>query len=442
MARPLNTPITDDGLTSIRFFNGRVLSAADLETEQAANRRRRAQVGRAQGTGTVHGLRVRPAPGDAPTALRVTKGLAINRAGNPVELFVDVEVSVVDADIDPEPATGGDFVVCEALPSVTATGTGAYLLVACPAVKRREQAPGVAMGDGGMAGSCGPKYQVEGVRFRLVHLDTSDDRLVSERLREPLRALMGRTGLSAPERSRRRNLLAHWCLGTADTWQMPVDLYDRLGHETRTYGPLDALRMPTNPDAVPPLTARDVPLAIFIWEDDRVTMVDEWAVRRRVHRLAGAPEPVADRRRAEGEAAFRQFQAHVADLTAPGGATELLPILEARIFFDILPAAGIVPVEPVGPHEENLDFVNGLTHREAVYVEGAEVARLLDRSFLTPAHRIASGEMLALYRVRQNRQSEEATAYMVFASGYLPPLGHARYDLARWSYSNYPSPFI
>lgn len=459
MARPLNTPITDDGLTSIRFFNGRVLSAADLETEQAADRRRRAQLGRAQGTGTVHGLHVRPAPGDAPTALRVTKGLAINRAGSPVELFVDVEVSVVDANIDPEPATGGDFMVCEALPSVTATGTGAYLLVACPATKRRELVPRAAMGDGGMAGSCGPKYRVEGVRFRLVHLDTSDDSLVPAVLRDPLRTLMAQVELSPAARSRRRNLLAHWCLGTADARQSAADLFDRHvraeppSNEPVRYGPLDALRMSAVPGDEPTLTPHDVPLALFVWDEDRVTTVDMWAVRRRIHRLAGAPEPITDRRHAEGEAAFRQFQGHIGVLVQHEPSGDLLDVRMSD-YFRFLPALCMVPLvnSDGGAGVLPETFLEGYPARSPVYAEGARVGPLMAQAMLTPAVSLAQGTALRTYYIRENAAAREEPAtvperpqvspvpYLVLASGYLPRIGDPRYDLSHWDFAHYPHP--
>lgn len=459
MARSLNTPITDEGLTSVRFFNGRVLSAADLEAEQQAQRRRRAQLGRAQGTGIAKGLHVQAAPGDAPTALRVTKGLAINRAGHPVELFVNVEVSVVDAAIDIAPSTSGDFMACEALPSVTATGTGVYLLVACPATERREQAPRVAMGDGDKAGSCGPKFQVEGARFRLVHLDPSDDRLVPERLREPIRALMEQSSLSPAARSRRRNLLAHWCLGTAEARRAPADLYDRLHPgappeaEPPHYGPLDALRTPEQEGTLPLLTPHDVPLAIFVWEDDRVTTVDMWAVRRRMHRLSGAPEPATDRRHAEGEAGFWQFQAHVAGLAQHEPSGDLLDV-RLTDYFRFLPAVGLVPlVNSEGmPGVQPELFLADYPARSPVVAEGSRVAPLIAHAAWTPAVDLTQETALRLYRIRENAaaRSQPATVperptappipYLMLASGYLPRIGDARYDLAHWDFAHYPDP--
>lgn len=459
MARPLNTPITDEGLASISFFNGRVLSAEDMQAEQAAHRRQRAQVGQAQGPGVVRGLHVRPAAGAEPTALRVTKGLAVNRAGVPVELFVDVEVSVVDADVESERATAGDFMTCEALPAVTATGTGAYLLVVCPATEPREQTPRVAMGDGGMAESCGPRYQVEGVRFRLVHLDVSDDRLVPAVLREPLRNLMGRTDLSPAERSRRRNLLAHWCLGTADARQAPVDLYDRLVRaeppdaEPVRYGPLDALRTPTTPEAEPVLTPHDVPLALFVWEEDRVTTVDAWAVRRRIHRLGGAPEPVTDRRRAEGEAALQQFQAHVVDLPTHEPAGDVLDV-GLTAYFRYLPAACLVPlVNSAGrPGVAPETFLGDYPARAPVYAEGRRVPLLFAQAAVTPPVDLTRRTALRTYRIREadaarevpstvpERPSSVAAPYLLLASGYLPRIGDPRYDLSHWNFAHFPDP--
>lgn len=447
MARSLNAPITDGGLEAVQFFNGRVLSAADLQDEQHANRLRRAQVARALGTGVAHGFQVEAIPGAAPQSLRVRAGLAISPSGDPVELFTDVEVSVVD--IATEPQTTGQFVVCNALPSVETTGAGAYLLVACPAKTTREQVPRVnPIGDGGRAGSCGPRYSVEGVRFRVVHLDVGDPNLVPEAFRDELDDLMSGRPLGVADRSRQRNLLAHWCLGTSDQRMLPADLYDRLSGnedfdaEAASYGPINALRVPETPEDTPRLSSHDVPLALFVWDDDSIQIVDMWAARRRIHRTGGSPEAITDRRRAEGEARLRQFQAHINDLLAlPGPVRAAVQLWN---YVPYLPPVGVIPerVPGISGFSPSTLFV-GMTTRAPVYLEGGRLPSLVDRASLAPP--VASGTRAGwwLYRLRENRVPESGAGqgrpYLVFSSMLLPFAADAQYNVARWDGANYES---
>lgn len=448
MARSLDTPITDDGLQGVQFFNGRVLSAADMQDEQRANRRRRAQVARAVGTGVVHGLQVSAGPGSTPRSLRVREGLAISPGGGAVELFTDVEVSVVDIQTESGPLTTGQFVRCDALPSVRATGAGAYLLVACPASAPREQVPRVdPIGGDGRAGSCGPRYAVEGVRFRLVHLDHGDDELVPAAFRDELTDLMSGRPLSAAERSMQRNLLAHWCLGTSDQRAMPADLYDRLSAaeafdaEPVRYGLIDALRVPETEADLPRLSGQDVPLALFVW-DDGIEVVDMWAVRRRVYRTDGSPEAITDRRRAEGEARFRQFQAHLEDLFALP--TTVRASLQFRECVKYLPPVGVIRERRPGAEGFSASTLfAGMSTRPFVYLEGGRLPSLIERASSVSPVESASEAGWWLYRVRENRIPEggesQGRPYFVFSSMLLPFAADAQYNVARWDGANYES---
>jgi hypothetical protein len=448
----LNTPIVERGLKRIPFFNGRVLTAEDLETEQRADATERKRLGRAIGTGVIEGLfvdRVDHESDDPPTTVTVESGLALAPSGCVVELPQTTDVSVVsEIDRDETAGTKGQFASCSAREVVASSGNGAYLLFVEPAAEPYKRTPRTRLGGDGAASECGAQYRREGARLRLMHLDTGDAGLVPESLQtergrklEIEEEFDEGSDFKARHVSKLRNILAHVCLRTSSALKETADLYDTLrahsrGSATDTNGPVDELRGRAAgkngglEDAVP--------IALLYWAQDRILFVDNWSVRRRVHRSdPQRPTPATDRRRAEGEAAFHQFQAHVGDLTASEGPAEELPVLEARVFFEYLPAAGLVPVETEGPHEENLDFVDELTHQEPVYVEGAEVSRLLEQSFLAPPHRVDAGEMLVLYRVRQNRQFDAKTPYILFASGHLPLLGDARFDLSRWDYSQY-----
>ena len=56
---------------------------------------------------------------------------------------------------------------------------------------------------------------------------------------------------------------------------------------------------------------------------------------------------------------------------------------------------------------------------------------------------LTSGELLWLYLVRENVQASAgplgtaARPYLVFASGFLPYVANAQYDLSRWGFANY-----
>src|SRR2546427_871826 len=103
------TALFDDGLPSVNFFNGRLLSAEDLKTETHANRAERRRLGLAIGDGVVNGLSVRPAQGnsaDSPV-VTVTAGLAVDSKGDTVRLPVEVDVSLLPS----KPAAPGTTTV-------------------------------------------------------------------------------------------------------------------------------------------------------------------------------------------------------------------------------------------------------------------------------------------------------------------------------------------
>jgi hypothetical protein len=55
-SRYLLESILDQGIRNTNFFNGRILTADDLRTEQDANRQQHEQLGQAIGAGIVNGL--------------------------------------------------------------------------------------------------------------------------------------------------------------------------------------------------------------------------------------------------------------------------------------------------------------------------------------------------------------------------------------------------
>ena len=61
MSKKLLQPILERGVRHIAAFNGRLMTAEDLRTEQAANHWHDEQLGQAIGEGVVRGLLVRSA---------------------------------------------------------------------------------------------------------------------------------------------------------------------------------------------------------------------------------------------------------------------------------------------------------------------------------------------------------------------------------------------
>jgi hypothetical protein len=84
-----------------------------------------------------------------------------------------------------------------------------------------------------------------------------------------------------------------------------------------------------------------------------------------------------------------------------------------------------------------------VTYREPVFIEGAKVELLFRNSLSCKPIDLTSGEMIWLYRVRENMQlidqggANLPQPCMIFASGYVPFIGDAQFDLSRWDYSNY-----
>jgi len=452
----LDAPVVpESGIKNPNFFNGRVLTATDLQDEQAANRRQHQQLGRAAGAGVVVGLEVSlttAGVGNTTPVLEVSRGLALNRRGQAVEL-VSARTRVTLARKLPAAArSDAVFADCEPLrlgPDLV--GRGVYIFAVAPASAYRERAPMVPVGGGGRASGCGDRYAVEGVVFRLVELPL-DTLRASEDDRDIIAGLMSdseRSSLAplarAAARSKLRNLLAHTCFGTESLAGFLRDPLRRVGGRSPLlrYGVEDAL------EDAGLLSDCDVPLALIFWTQGGVRFVDMWAVRRRL--IAAAPLgsawplPLEPRRQSEAEAMFQQFQDQLAALvTDQGLSVANLNVLHARDFFRFLPPAGIVPIATGtqrGFFYQN--FWHNVTHREPVFIEGARLEHALREALSYPPQDLDAAELTWLYMLRQNIQARDTGApgppqpVVIFTSGQLPFHGEAQYNLARWSYSNY-----
>src|SRR5262249_46460210 len=114
--------------------------------------------------------------------------------------------------------------------------------------------------------------------------------------------------------------------------------------------------------------------------------------------------------------------------------------------FHRLPAAGLVPLASTRfPRGFDLiRFFDGITTRPAtagedpIYLAGARLEPLLQQSFSAQAINPQPDEFIWSYLIRQNAQVGAAVqTAVVFASGYLPFLGYAQYDIARFDLANF-----
>src|SRR6185436_6390304 len=206
-------PILDGGLERNNFFNGRLLSAEDLRAEQDAERLRQSLIARSVGDGVGWGLAV-SVVSTSPARVRVRAGFAMNRMGDLLRLATDADVALVRTiPSAPDDATRF-FAECEDLPSSTSSsGLGAYVLTISPTSGFRETAPvsdpnSTAAG----RGSCGARFSVEGVRFRLAPVVLNSLLGIGTDLRSRIAALLPPMGDAAGQRL--RNLLAHACFGS------------------------------------------------------------------------------------------------------------------------------------------------------------------------------------------------------------------------------------
>lgn len=333
-------PLLEDGIRNTNFFNGRLLTAEDLRAEQDASRRQHLQLGRAIGEGAAYGLEVSKATISSTSlapSVTVTSGLAINRKGQSLSLSEETEVALIRE----KQLVGEDtglFSDCRGSQmTATLAGAGIYLFVIAPAsgFEGRALASGLAQ-TVLPGGSCGSRYAVEGVMFRLVPLNLNSLSGVSLSLRAEAIQLLSAT--DATSRARLRNLLAYICFGIDEMKQFAAEPFRLENGETpyAEYGAIDALRRAGS------ITDCDVPLALLHWTTAGIQFVDTWAARRRIVRNTTNKRllMISDRRESEAEAMLAHFQDEIALIRneVAGVAS-----FEASEGFLYLPAAGYLP---------------------------------------------------------------------------------------------------
>ena len=415
-ATDLQTPITDGAIRSINFFNGRLLSARDLTLEQSAYREADRRLGKAIGDGVAYGLDVAKPTNfkkESPS-VTVEAGLAINRLGQTLMLQAPTDVALVRSSTSSGASTG----FSECLPLQTGAyvaGAGVYLLTIAPAQTSEGRA--VTSATNPATTTCNTDTVVSAVQFRLVQIDS---KLSQQELQDT---------------NHLRNLIAYKCFGVTD---ISAFIANPFGPEIKKWGLLDDLR----PNL---LTDCEVPLAVLFWTDEAgINFIDLWSVRRRITRPRTATKWItlnSDRRCAEAEAMFFQFQDQLQDLRTQNFN---LATLDARNHFGFLPPIGFVPVgtTPMPAFDYKAFFQNKI-HREPVFIEGAQIDSLMKEALSYPPVDLSSGEMVWLYLIRENVQlfdlagAQRPQSYVIFVNGHTPYRGNARYDLNRWSFSNF-----
>jgi hypothetical protein len=427
-------PFLQGGIANTNFFNGRLLSAEDLRTEQAAGRQQRAQLGQAIGAGIVHGLRVeRATASGAETAalLRVSAGLALNRNGQALALPVAAEVALVRAP-DVVSADAGLFAPCVP-PNQTAVvaGTGVYVLVLAAASGYEGKALMSGLGDAGMTSpGCGSRVAVEGVQFKLVPLDVNKLDWLSNAERAQIALLM--VNNTPANRAKLRNLLAYLCFGTKQLQQAGHDPFNPANKDaaTPTYGALDSLL------AQGSLTACEVPLALLYWTSGGIQFVDLWAVRRSTAAPTSAGRwatYISARRQREAEAMFLQFQTQLQALYETAGN---LDQFSAEQHFGYLPPVGLLPLAGPGgtPGFTFKKFFTNQSYRPPAYIEGAAVEPLVRTALNYGPISLLNKDPFWLYQVLDGSTPRP---YLIFVTAYVPYQADARFDFVRWNFSRF-----
>lgn len=433
----LQEPIIDGGIRSVNFFNGRLLTGKDFSREQNARREADWRMGLALGDGVSFGLQIeaneqRSKETQLPV-VTIKKGLAFNREGQALRLTNDSQLALAQS----FEASSVDclFKNCEKLIGGTyIAGAGVYVLTIAPAETSEGRAATNGLDPSNVR--CNTDAMVEAVQFRLLKIN------------RPLYNL-------DESISSFRNELAYRCFGAG----IQADWFENLlGAAPRQDDLLEALRPSDLLETLRKnmLSPLEVPLGLlFFTGSAKLEFIDLWAVRRPLSRTS---EPFAslvdERRRAVGQAMFQQFQTQIAELSVKAD----FATVTAQTHFRYLPPVGIIPVaeETDLSDAQATKFFTGMTYRSPVFINAARVESLIRESLSYPPIDTQTidpktnekdprkGEMLWLYRVRENRMAIDFAgsapvprSYLIFASGHLPYIGDAQFNLARWNYSNY-----
>lgn len=418
-ALSLQQPVGDGGIESVNFFNGRLLTAADLSREQDARRQADARLGVAIGDGVVFGLEVgasrvdEDAAGTPLPTVTILPGLAINRAGQMLRLGHDAQVQLARVGPSSPIVSGAGFADCApVIGGSYVAGQGLYILTIAPSEISAGRAP--TNGLSGAAAACNIDRVIEAVQFRLLAVPPH---------------LYAQLDAAAPDF---RNRVAYACFGAGVTASWATALF---GQSERDAGLLDAMRGYG-------LTDHDVPLAMLAFAGAaEMVFLDIWAVRRPVSPgdPARGPLPalVAPRRIATGTAMLQQFQAQLAELV---GASGTLGTVTATTHFPALPPVGLLPFFTPAMTE---GFFAGMEVRGPQYIHAAQLEPLVREGLSAPALVASAPDTVWLYAVAETEMAAALPQpdpppprYYAFASANLAYRADARFNLHHWDYAN------
>lgn len=396
MSIKLQEPIANGSLKSTYFFNGRLVTGADLTREQEVRREAVRRSGKAAGTGIVHGLKVEKdfTAGNDPI-VNVYKGLAVNGCGQTLYLAQDESVNLLER-FGSQTVSSNIFGDCQPLQTGTYTaGYGLYLLVLSPAQKSEGNAP--TSGLNNAFSTCNTDVIWETAQFRLLAIDPF------------------LSGESLPNQLKLRNYLTYRCLGITETNKL---FADPLKFSVKTYGLIDEMRASV-------LSNSDVPLAIINWTASGIRFVEMWAVRRRLYKNNGEKDwknLLSERRKAETEAAIQQFSDQIAQMERDN---LNLSTIVADDYFQCLPPVGIIPSNRNSQNgfDPNVFFGNRYYGYE-MQINGNRLRDLLNTAIDHEPINLSNYYPVQLYRIRENTEAlnngENVRAALIFASSAIP----------------------
>jgi hypothetical protein len=416
----LRTPILTDGIQSIYFFNGRLLSAEDLSQEQVANLQARRLLGKAIGDGVGYGLEVKQSAGISTRqepVVTVSAGLALNREGNTLQLKSAVDIALVR----PKESRSGTvttlFADCQPIQKgAYVVGKGVYLLTIQAASGKEGRAP--VSGLGNLDAACNAKYSTDGIQFRLIQVAI--------------------TPTEMEDAAHLRNHLAYRCFGSNDG-NVTSFFANPFGPGVTRYGLLDELRLQKC------LMDDEVPLALIYWTlKGGIEFVDMWSVRRRITQRSANLNwqlLISDRLQAESEAIFQQFEDQVENIRATE--TNSLNSIIGTDRFKFLPPVGIIPItgtnSPSGFNQDK--FFGSLGSKDLALLDARLMHELLHESLYHGPIDLSHDEKVQLYLIYENvlavEQQQAQQLVLVFATIGLPYRGIARFGRAKWTLSRF-----
>lgn len=360
------TPLLDQGIRAVNFFNGRLVTSGDLSRDQQARREGDARLGQANGSGVVCGLEVTMDGVASDRRLAVKAGLAVNRAGQTLCLGNDQVLALVPAADEDPPETGGGFGACAQLSGGTyVAGDGVFIVTLAPVLRPEGRAPVLALEPGNVR--CNTDVMVEAVQLRLLRVGSSmldahglDTNVVAPQAVSRLRSSIAAASFGLPHQR-----AAHVAPGTAPALNLIDDMRDR------------------------GLAKCDVPLAlVYLTTSDGIRFVDRWAVRRRIASGIAAPgwaawlgEPLD----ATAQAQLAQFQEQLDDI--PEGS---LTGLQAAAWFAWLPPAGVLKTRTTAIAWDT--FLDNRKPARTVPLEPGDAPAVLAEALRREAVQLAPGD--------------------------------------------------